>query len=195
MKHYFLIPIFLFGCLSSAAATQTVEICGRDPAHTLIYRAKVPAAWSHIHPSPTESLTDTTKSICEFTLNEIRITVHNFPSDAIENRIPPSAQIARWKKQFTTIDTITSSTIPQSFSGFVGLLFEGNGVLNSAKTIMMGWSMQIAPEHYRSLTNPQLRADFTIKAVGPTELMAKERKTLIAFARSFELIEEIPANK
>lgn len=68
--------------------------------------------------------------------------------------------------------------------------------------MVLGWSLQLSPEHYRMLSHPssaenedkyqQMRADVTIKAVGPKALTEKHRTKIMAFARSFELIEEIP---
>lgn len=136
------------------------------------------------------SLLDTKLPIGEYTLEEgsIRITLHNFPSRTIEDRIPPGAQIARWKKQFPFIE---ESSVPQSFSGYVGFLFEAN----DNNTAVMGWIMQLGPEQYSRLSFPdfpeELRSDVTIKAQGPTHLIQKHRQKIIAFARSFELIQEI----
>lgn len=73
---------------------------------------------------------------------------------------------------------------------------------------MMGWTMQLAPEHYSQLAlkiqmakstidrnhYSQMRSDFTIKATGPRSLMETHRNAILAFARSFELIEEIPSS-
>lgn len=172
------------------------EICGRDLKHTPLYRVKTPIDWQVKRPDDTESLEDTKKSLCEFLiqegLNQIRITIHNFPSSSIEERIPPSAQILRWKRQFNDIDPLTVSTIPQSFAGFSGVFFESAGKINEIETTMFGWSMQIAPEHYRRLNeNEQMRSCITIKVMGPTDFIEKNRNIIVNFSRSFELIDEI----
>jgi hypothetical protein len=67
---------------------------------------------------------------------------------------------------------------------------------------MIGWSLQLDKEHYRTLAPPtpasqenlyrEMRADVTLKATGPKETMEKHEEGIINFARSFELIEEIP---
>lgn len=170
------------------------EICGRD--HIPLYRVRAPADWQVKKPDVNESLDDTKKSLCEFQIydgsDEIRITIHNFPSNSIEERIPPSAQILRWKRQFSEIDPLSVSTTPQSFAGFAGAFFESAGKINEIETTMFGWSMQIAPEHYRRLNeNEQMRSCITIKAMGPTDFMEKNRSELLSFSRSFELIDEI----
>lgn len=176
------------------------EICGRERPSLPIYRVKAPLSWRRQNPSPEESLIDTTKSLCEFYLSEgeetIRVTIHNFPSRKIEDRIPPAAQITRWKKQFANLEPTTVFVTPQAWGGFAGFLFEGSGLINDAPVSMMAWSMQLAWEHYRNLyeASPQIRADFTVKATGSKEMMKKYRKAIIDFARSFELIEEIPSH-
>lgn len=203
------ISLFLtlaFGCSQENIPPKSLiyhEILGRKTNQfsekPWLYRIKAPASWTHVIPAASESLIDTTKFLSEFLIHEdesmIRITIHNFPSEKIESRIPPLAQIARWKQQFSSLDP-TSEVSPQSFSGFVGLFFEGTGIINHEPTTMMGWSMQLDPTHYRTLSqpnyHPQLRADVTIKAVGPKNLMAKHYSAIYAFAKSFELIEEIP---
>ncbi len=220
-----LLPCVLTSCASDgdskklALLTQQ-EIQGRDEGGTSppyarpsTYRIKTPVGWVRKDPLQEESIVDTTKALCEFTIpndegGQVRITIHSFPSESIEERIPPRAQIARWKRQFTELDASTMLVIPQAYSGFSGLLFEGSGVMNESQTAVMGWSMQVAPEHYSTLTlklgmsrTPeercslrQMRADFTIKAVGPKYLVDKHRRSIMAFARSFELIEEMPAS-
>lgn len=202
LMHLLFFLLFIFaGCNTSPKENIALQpICGRDAEHRFIYRVQVPVEWGHHAPSLEESLIDTTKPLCEFVIDEqIKITIHNFPSESLENRIPPEAQIGRWKRQFSFLDLSSVSIISQAYSGFKGLLFEGNGTLNGSKESMMGWSMQLAPLHYRTLThlNPpnlqQIRSDVTIKAVGPTNLMEQHREQIIRFARSFELIEAIPS--
>lgn len=69
--------------------------------------------------------------------------------------------------------------------------------------MVLGWAMQLAPQHLQFLQTPrneaeasryrQMRASITIKAVGPQDLMDYHRKTIVAFAKSFELIDELPS--
>ena len=173
---------------------------GETNSRVPLYHVRVPLNWVRVEPETHESLLDTTKSICEFYVEEgaqrIRIAIHNFPSQTAEERIPPMAQIARWKRQFETLDLTIQSIVPQSFSGYAGYLYEGKGTVRGQDTTMLGWVLQIGAEHYRMLSRPkfpmEMRSDITIKALGPSTLMVKYRKKIIAFARSFELIEEIP---
>ena len=128
----------------------------------------------------------------------IRITIHNFPSNKIEERTPPGAQVARWKGQFEKLDTCESCVTPQTFNGYCGALFKGIGTMQEKPMMMLAWAMQITPQHYRALSDDspihkQMRADFTIKAVGPEELMEQYYKDIVEFAHSFELIEDVPA--
>lgn len=180
------------------------EINGRD--HEPIYRIRAPNEWIWRSPLKEESLSDTTKALAEFIINDpegiVRITIHNFPSDTLEERIAPTLQIARWQRQFDSQEVITAYTTPQAFSGYTGLLFRGSGILKENDSMVLGWSLQLAEEHYRTLLNTfsketglvyrQMRGDVTIKSVGPRSVMEKYESEITAMARSFELIEEIP---
>lgn len=206
------IPFFCFCLLFSCsddkevAPDQTYQsILGRDENTSLtrdnLYRIRVPKQWKRLDSPLGESLQDTKKSLCEFFIEEdnekIKIAIHNFPSRNMDDRIPPMAQISRWKRQFDTIDPVRQLTTPQSFSGFVGFLYEGDGTIEDKDNTIMGWTMQVGMEHYRILSGPdfpiQMRADITIKVTGPRDMISKHRDAIISFSRSFELIEEIPA--
>lgn len=200
----FILLIIISACANSegppdAQDLKIEKISGRDKQGIPIYRAKAPISWTRKKPLPEDSLEDTTKSLCEFFIQEeagiIRITIHNFPSIKIEDRVPPASQIARWKRQFANLEPTSVSVTQQAWGGFAGLLFEGAGRINDKSEAVMGWSMQLGSEHYRNLlgASSQIRADYTIKATGPKELMKKYRKEIVAFARSFELIQEIPS--
>ncbi len=54
--------------------------------------------------------------------------------------------------------------------------------------------MQLSPIHFRNLahSNRQLRSDYTIKATGAPDSIDRHREDIEQFARSFELIEELP---
>jgi len=184
--------LFLCSACESTAPPQTPpwsRIAGRDPAVTQpIYRARIPPTWQRVDSPQTN---DTTKPLGRFLIQdpagEVEITFHNFPTEAIEPRIPSEAQIARWQRQ----QAEPGSQIPVAHGGFVGLALETDGLL--------AWSLQLAPCHYRTLSNPpdsrlkqQMRADYTIKATGPHAALVQHREAIIAFARSMELIEEIP---
>lgn len=173
------------------------------PNRPLLYRALVPSHWTRQDPSPEESIIDTTKAICAFTIHEndqlIRLTIHTFPILQDRMRIPPQAQIARWKGQFEELDLVATHTLPDAHGGFSGLFFEGEGILHGNDTKVIGWSMQLAPIFERQLNQGRdpldqyKRADYTIKASGPPDLMNKHRQEILTFARSFELIDELPA--
>jgi hypothetical protein len=207
---------FLTACDKAAnpiAKTTKEEICGRDNGispfvRKNIYRAQVPADWRRQIPHSQESIADTTKSLCEYIIfsetgGQIRITIHNFPMEQ-SDRIPPSAQITRWKRQFSKLDPMSVFIIPQSFGGFAGVLFEASGEMDNIEQTVLAWAMQLGPEHYSTLSmkinlHPeqaeylkQMRADYTIKAKGPKDLIEKHKKSIQTFAHSFELIEEIP---
>ncbi len=187
------------GTTSPIPSTQWREISGRDDSTQPIYRANVPLHWKQNNPLPSHSasalLSDTTVPIAEFTFEGIRITIHSFPAETLESRVPPIAQINRWKRQFDELYPASVSISPQAFSGYVGLLFEGSGLMKQKETMVMGWSLQLAADHFRTLNRRmgtlQKRADITIKATGPRDLMAQYQREIIAFARSFELIDEV----
>lgn len=188
---------FLPSCSTQKEARipwQTIQ--GRDRTVTRpLYRVRAPLDWVRTDPTDQEGLSDTTLPIATFYIQEgaepIRITIHNFPYTDNKQRIPPEAQVARWKRQQKNTSA-TSTITPVSHGGFHGLFFEGDQVL--------AWSMKIG-DPYEQLFQSRLtqtpftralRADYTIKAVGQKDLLEIHRDALIAFARSFEWIEEMP---
>lgn len=176
--------------------------CEPELDRPLIYRASTPLHWLRKDPNPTESIADTKKSICEFFIQEnsdaIRITLHTFPFQSLSMRIPPQAQIHRWKKQFEELDPLSCEISPASQGGYTGLFFEGQGMMQGSAIKVMGWSMQVAPMYARQLIqshdslDQSKCADYTIKIVGPPSLLEKNRADLLTFAHSFELIDELP---
>lgn len=198
-----LLLVFLTGCSQQEtpqATWQTFE--ARDQGEPLdrapLYRAKVPAEWIRKDPTQDESIADTMKPISEFLIDgDVRLTIHTFP--ITDQRIPPQAQINRWKSQFNLLDPLMTSTTPQFHDGFIGLFFEAEGQIQGKDTMMLGWSMNLANEYetkLRSSSHPldlKKRADYTIKVVGPSLKVAKSRKAILLFANSFELIDELPA--
>lgn len=182
------------------------QISGRDEGmpdqRTAVYRAIVPTNWEREDPSPARSIMDTTLPNCSFIIRDedsrIFITVHTFPSDHIEDHIPPEAQVARWKRQFKEIDPESLSMSPRAYGGFAGLFFEASGKLKDREdpVTVLAWSMQLDAQHYQTLSlqsEKQKSADYTIKAVGPEGLIEKHKEEIHCFAKSFELITPIPA--
>ncbi|MEM1283446.1 MAG: hypothetical protein AAGG81_07820 [Chlamydiota bacterium] len=173
---------------------------------TSIYQMLVPNNWTLKEPSASESLIDTKKPIYELIIDEgeqeVRITIHNFPTNSIDERVPPEAQAARWKQQLGGDKIIDAKTIPQSFGGYSGLRFEGIGHIGGEKLMVIGWSMQLSQEHFyalsqehEGLTNEereQMRGDYTIKVVGSPEKVKNLQESINRFARSFRLMQPIP---
>ena len=203
MFFYLFIALLLAGCSTQQETRppwQTIQ--GRDRTVTQpLYRVRAPLDWVRENPADDADLSDTTLPIVTFYIRDvdpdspIRVTLHTFPYTQPEARIPPEAQVARWQRQTRfsgASDKIkTFSVTPVSHGGFHGLFFETESV--------MAWSMKIG-DPYEQLfqayipSTPYtraLRADYTIKATLPPEGM-KHRDALIAFARSFEWIEEMP---
>lgn len=187
----------LQGCQSPSEDSITEYSVINDRTHRPLYHAIISQDWLKEDPSPQASLEDTMKPICTLQIEDIKITVHNFPSSAIEQRIPPQAQIQRWKKQFSPLDEESVTITPVGHSGFLGAQFEASGLIDGKETATLAWIMQLAPEHYYSISSrfpqdTQRKADWTIKAVGPKESLEKHKQSLLLFAQSFELIDEIP---
>ena len=207
----------LFSCSSENNNSTQIPawqvMTGRDWGgdHTqraTIYRARVPNTWLREDPDDESSIQDSTLANCTFSIpsedQNILITVHSFPYEKIEDRVPPNAQIARWKRQFETVhDPVVMHA--QSHGGFSGLYLEISGEMKHAPTTVLAWAMQLAPEHYRNLmraglyTNEvelwqQKASDYTIKAVGAPESILAYKEEIEQFARSFELIDAIPTN-
>jgi hypothetical protein len=198
---------------STKKTTYHVTIPGRNNTKSLerpdIYQATTPVNWTFTEPSPNESLTDTKKPIYEMTLygdeDNILITIHNFPSETIEERIPPEAQVARWKQQLGGEKAHNVTITQQSFGGFSGLRFEGQGKIEGKDTMFIGWTMQVSPEHFYALSQEheelthgerkQMRSDYTIKIIGPPHLIEQNKEVINNFGRSFRLIKSIPAKR
>lgn len=173
-----------------------VAIHGRDVAvNDPIYRARVPSNWQRQAPVSDDQREDTMQPNCHLRIEDsegsIDIIVHNFPSESMEARIPPAAQVARWQRQVGARASTADLVQPIAHAGFIGLSYAADGV--------MAWSLQLAKEHYLALSmapdsrrKHQMRADYTIKATGPEGALARHRREITAFARSFELIDEIP---
>jgi hypothetical protein len=206
-----------YACTTQEAPKlKTQEIAGRDAAglsgeikrHPL-YRANVPETWKRIDPSANESTYNTMLPICEYRIEDskkgsIHITIHNFPSNEIAERTPPQSQVFRWRKQFDLLQPENAATTLCAHGGFAGFCFEGTGILKGKETTVLAWTMQLAVEHYHNLMLTgtveeelyfqQMRADTTIKAVGSPGAIEKYHDEITSFARSFELIREIPSN-
>lgn len=199
--------MILSGCGQTDHSQNTVwqQFCCRDegtPSERLaLYRAKVPVHW--LRQDSEESLVDTTKPICEFFIGEqpdhILLTLHTFPADKFERRIPPEAQINRWKRQFDELDLCNLIIEPCSHGGYTGLLFQGQGSFKGKESSMIGYSMQLAPPHWMilhakeevSFKERHTAADYTIKAMGSFTAIEKWKTEIECFADSFELIEEL----
>lgn len=179
-------------------------IAGRNfsPVDTVrlpLYQANVPDHWIRKDPDPKDSLADTMKPLCEYTIHEgnesVRITIHNFPVESIHQRVSPNAQINRWCGQFDNWDPTATNIVAYSHDGFIGLFLECQGTMHNQSVKMLGCSMQLAPELFQNLPTKkeakQMGSDYTIKALGPPWLVDKHFDEIYDFANSFRLIEEL----
>lgn len=197
--------LLITGCSSSEAIPPSdwQAINGRDELLTPwrserrpVYRARVPPNWVRIDQDPHIQLLDTTKPNVTFLIGDtIRLNVHTFPTDSFEERIPPAFQVDRWKSQVDKTCRVESI----SRGGFLGMYFEGK---KNEKTIL-AWSMQLDLDHYQTLSFiaashedkehfKQMGADYTIKAEGPACELEKHKQAIFQFAKSFELLQNIP---
>ena len=195
----------LTGCTAQESPRHPwCEMPGRDDPSIPVYRARVPASWEARVTADLKTLADTTKPNAEFFIRDgerqVRLVIHTFPSESLERRIPPQAQVARWERQFSTLNPISIVKEPKARGGFAGLYFEAEGTLtaSAAPIRVMGWAMQLDQEHYHVLTYRGLKnlsADYTLKVTGDPSLMEGHREEIEVFARSFELIQEIPSRQ
>jgi hypothetical protein len=181
------------------ASVECVTIYGRGVwmERLPLYRAEVPSDW--IQKDVQDPNHDTTMPLVEFIIGraptDIRLTIHNFPFSTMEGRIPPAAQVLRWRKQLNLYDPINSIATPVSNCGFTGLYFAAM----QTPIALLAWSMNMADEHARYLLahthaiQPQMAADYTIKAQGPLSALWQHKLEIERFAGSFELIAEIPS--
>lgn len=203
---FFILGLICIGCeRKSPTFSPWQEIAGRDQGRGVIirypvYRARVPTHWKRVDPQPDLSNADTTLPLVEFWVNDqISVNIHNFP----DQKIPPEAQIKRWGRQLAGITPKETTVTPFSRAGYGGLYFEGVGTLKGNEAMVLGWSFQLDEGHCRALVQGetaentafirQMRADVTIKVVGPPDAVMLYREELIAFANSFELIQELPS--
>ncbi|MBA3603423.1 MAG: hypothetical protein H0W50_07235 [Parachlamydiaceae bacterium] len=193
-----------------SAETTWQEFCCRDAgdptARTPLYRAITPINWQRKNPSVTESIADSTKPVSEFYIGQhdqekVSLTVFTFPVENYEQRVPPSAQLKRWKRQFEEFNPTSLVVTPCAHGGFTGFSICVKGLMNGQETSLLGFSMQLAPVHWFSLQqnkenislkHSQTTADYTIKALGTPSAILKWKDEIYLFANSFELIEEIP---
>lgn len=211
MKRFFVLGLLclsLCACQKDSLPTsngwRTEQVNGRT--RFPVYTMQVPTSWKTLE-SPGDNLTDTKKPLVTFIFTEnnqtFTITVHNFPFQDIDDQIPPLAQVERWKKQFENLDTRESELKPVAFGGYSGQFFKGVGIFKGEKMEMLAWSLQLPPEHYRALSHPQttvdkvvfeqMRADVSIKVIGPVDIVSKHRGDIDQFVNSFHMIQAIPA--
>lgn len=166
------------------ATLSWILVNGRETPN--VYHVQAPSEWKV---TQGEMGNDTKKPLVEFTIeNQIKVTLHNFPGTAI----PPEAQIARWKGQFEKLNPEDVKIQSVAWSGYSGYAFEAKGILQGKEMTVLAWTLHLDSRHARAVQSQDKAADFTIKVVGPTELVNKYKLALEFFARSFELVDDIP---
>lgn len=184
-----LLLLILLGCKEKeqSSSFRWVDVSGRDEERSPLYRLKVEEGWRVQFPEKNKSIQSTMEPLVTLQIEHITLTIHNFPYDEESQRIPPRAQIERWKRQLGT--SVAFTTTPVAFSGFSGLFLEAEGIVSEKPVTYLAWAMNLG----RRTEEKEMQADFTIKAVGTPVEMEKHRKSIIEMASSFELIREIPS--
>ncbi len=176
-----------------------------------VYRIRVPRSWKRMPASEEAYAGYKEQANAAFYIKgegeTIRVAIYTFPSKTLEERMTVDAQVLRWRRQFNVLEPDTIIIIPQSYGGFAGVFLAAEGTLEGYgifEKMMLGWAMNIDTEFYHVLSEIkgseeeenyayQMRADYTIEAIGGKDLMEKHKKDIIESARTFELIKDIPA--
>lgn len=200
------LPLTLFLILEkNAPETRIEKVFARESLHDAkppeIWRLEVPKTWKRIDPQ--ELSTDTRLPNLSFEIQgekaPILITLHNFPAEQLQERVPISMQITRWKRQLTNLDEVSLREVPFTQSGYRGLLLTAKGEKEGKSHAFIAVALQMDNELFEALRvesaerqtqfmNRQRRSDFTLKAQGdPEDLVLHEEDILNSF-ESFELI-------
>jgi len=203
---FFWILLFFLGCEKQEKTLPFTwqEINGRDEivaygqrVRRAVYHAQIPLGWQRFDPAHSKSNEDTTQPIVSFVIDDgLALVVHTFPSNNLDERIPPIAQVQRWQGQLQKCQAVQRV----GHSGFTGLYLEGM----NEKGGVRAWAMQLDMQHYQTLHflagtveeeehYKQMSADYTIKVFGPVEKLEQHRNAIDLFVNSFELIQEIPS--
>lgn len=171
--------------METPAQKKPVYLLGRLSKNP-IYQVQVPLDWEKNIPEIPSK--DTKDPIATFYVDQVTISIHNFPTQKIEDRIYPEAQIERWKdqKKWEVLDTS-----PYTNGGFGGFFLEaytkdGQGCF--------AYALQLTPSLFRAISENEIdkKADYTIKVTGPSKTLQDLKTKIEQFADSFEWIEPIP---
>lgn len=173
------IPFYLIFLLAACNEPEIPQVkketfSGRYTKRAL-YQTEVPLHWQRIEPEG--DLRDTKIPIVSYQIEDALLTLHTFPYSSFEMRIPPEAQVERWKRQFNNAGEVTQV----AHGGFGGFRHEIEGE-------MIGYAMQLSPVLFKAILDQDIRADYTIKCVGPQITLEKYRDEIDDFATNFEWI-------
>lgn len=177
------------GCQSEPLPqVETVFIKGRFSSAP-IYQVKVPLDWAITYPKSSQDLKDTTLPLLTLQIDgQITITFHNFPSQRIEERILPEAQVARWKKQIQIKQSDLSS---YSIEGFGGFRLEASGIRDGKEEAVIAYAMQLTPQLYKLIDSIDKRSDWTVKAIGKPSAILTYRQKIDEFVESLEWVDPV----
>lgn len=203
LKHRLAVLLFLLLTACDEFVSQDHHgelISGRDNgtppyARENLWRIKRPLPWNR-KKEPSGSIQDSRIAVAEFQIGEgeqaISVFIHSFPSNSEEERIPPMAQVNRWKEQLDKSTPLEFHLSRQAFSGYAGLLLDARGKKNGKDVRMLAWALSLSPKNYYVLGGGERASDIIIKVLGDEESVDLHEEEIRSFARSFELIEAIP---
>lgn len=161
---------------SSSSSTHLMK--GRHSKEDL-YRTQVPEDWN-LQPESAD-LQDTRNPLASWKKGAVLITFHNFSP---EMAIPPGAQVQRWRNQMK--NAFDEEILPTAHGGFGGFRWEAY----SAEQGVIAYAMQMNHTLKQKLRS-EGRADWTLKAVGPSDEIRAMADEIDAVANQLELIEPI----
>jgi hypothetical protein len=179
IRLFLMLLLLLTACsMEEPSASFMHRIKGRLSKEDL-YQTQVPEDWK-LQPDSADR-NDTRNPLASWKKGSVVITFHNFSPDMA---IPPGAQVQRWKNQMK--NAVEEETLPTAHGGFGGFRWEAYG--NDQGVIAYAMQMnQTLKQKLRS----EGRADWTLKAVGPSDELEAMRDEIDAVANRLELIEPI----
>jgi hypothetical protein len=181
---------FVFSCLASFLLSVNL------PNYTLIngrfekalYRCKI---FDFVLDSEIkEDKKDTTIALKKLQIEDIVITIHNFPAYTYELP-PPMIQIYRWLNQMGCTQENDYNIEPISRGGFIGLKVEAVSDDNA----LIAVAMQVDDEYKKdklsaSKAFEESISPYTIKAIGPKCQIDRHRSSILEIMQSFEITME-----
>lgn len=207
MRLLILFLCIAWGCEKSTTPSyKEVFAYGRGEDSSPVYRLFIPQDWETL-PLSEQGKVDSREPnltlLAPIGDKKLPIYFHNFPVANLNERIPPEAQVQRWKEQIPKI--VFEKTEPVSRGGFFGLYAQIEGAKEERAIKTLAVAMQLDPTFARDLSQrhetlidanalAQTLADYTLKCMGSEEEIEKIKEAFEKIAASIELIEELPGD-